>query len=598
MTAPPILFAAHGDRARSWADAVRRSRDLELLAAIDLSAGGIEGLDSALRARPDAAAMMWSAGPLESTSLAERLAEHEGPTLLHPAPARPPLGAGVQVTHGWLSLSGVAAIERLFASAGATKPEIVRLRARGVPEGPGLGLSPALYHALTLAHRFGQRVSVERAVLDDEQHLTLALEVDGVPWRVEVFAKKGPELQLVVRTSGGDFTWSADAVSESLERSSAEPRALPAASWAERCLRQITSPLPGADLADARAVSRTLDAVELALERRLPPTPFPRATPAPERAASAASAPELSGSFRISIPELSGSFRISVEALEADALTRLGLRGELPDAATHALAPPPSPAALPIEVIAYRLDLRPAATLTIDPQDEEKVRALLPGAIERREHEGARKIELFAARDAAAARRLAELSAEDAEGSASSLGAILGYPACCVQAFVAQIDHDESYDRYAIAARTSFGPGPWPALLDDTSLKVLPHQPCTYRCEGSREQARALHAVLAVEEPRLHAALTDYLGGPVLYFDHDHQLRFRGAVSEGGIAYDEVSMPFAGSAPFAQLAGAIAAGDRLVLSEGALTVFARDAPLFTLERTDPGLGLILPFAPA
>src|SRR5690606_36878015 len=124
------------------------------------------------------------------------------------------------------------------------------------------------------------------------------------------------------------------------------------------------------------------------------------------------------------------------------------------------------------------------------------------------------------------------------------------------------------------------------------------HRPCTYRCEGSREQARALFAVLAVEEPALHAALTGYLGGPVLYFDHDHQLRFRGAVSDGGIAYEQVAMPFAGSPPFAQLAGAIAAGDRLVLTEGALTVFARDATLFRLERTDPGLGLILPFAPA
>jgi hypothetical protein len=274
---------------------------------------------------------------------------------------------------------------------------------------------------------------------------------------------------------------------------------------------------------------------------------------------------------------------------------------KLPDVAEPAPAPPPSSAGLPIDVIAYRLELRPAATLTIDPQDEEKVRALLPGVIERREHDraGARKIELFAAHDAAAARRLAELSAADASSdAASSLGAILGYPACCVQAFVAQIDHDESYDRYSIAARTSFGPGPWPALLDDTSLKVLPHDPCTYRCERSREQAGALLAVLAVEEPRLHAALHDYLGGPVLYFDHDHQLRFHGAVSEGGIVYERVAMPFAGSPPFAQLAGAIASGDRLVLSEGALTVFAGAAPLFALERTDPGLGLILPFAPA
>lgn len=581
---PPLLFAAHGDRARSWADAIRRARGVELLAAIDLAAGGIEGLEAALRARPDAAAVVWSRGPLEASALAERLVEHAGPALLHPAPARPPLGTGVQVTHGWLSLSGVGAIERLFAERRA---EMVRLRARGVPEAAGAGLGPALYQAATLAHRFGRRVTVERAVLEDEQHLTLALDVDSVPWRVDVAATKGPELHLVVRTAAGDFTWRADAISESLERTGAEPRALPAASWAERCVRQIASPVLGADLADARAVRGLLDAVELALERRLPPSPLPALAIPSERAPSTA-------------------------APETGALARLGLCGELPDAEALAPTPPPAPSALPIDAIAYRHALRPAVTLTVDPQDEERVRALLPGAIERRTastrsddpHTGAPKIELFVARDTATAKRLAELASTEAAASqaaevASSLGAILGYPACCVQAFVAQIDHpNETYARYAIAARTAYGPGPWPALLDDTSLSILPHRPCTYRCERSREQTRSLLEVLAVEDRALHGALVGYLGGPVLYFDHAHQLRFDGAVSEGGIVYDQASIPWRGSEPFSHLAGAIAAGDRLVLSEGALTVLAEDEPLFTLERTDPGLGLILPFAPA
>src|SRR5690606_27486266 len=122
---------------------------LSLMAAIDLSAGGIEGLEEALEARPDAAVAVWASGPIEATRLAERLVERPGPALLHPPPARPPLGAGVQIAHGWLTLSGVQAIERLFASP----VEMVRVRVRGVPEGPGTGLAPALYHAATLAHR-------------------------------------------------------------------------------------------------------------------------------------------------------------------------------------------------------------------------------------------------------------------------------------------------------------------------------------------------------------------------------------------------------------------------------------------------------------
>ncbi len=594
MPVPPLLFAAHGDRARSWADVVRRSRELTLFAAIDLAAGGIEGLQEALDARPDAAVAVWTKGPLEATRFAERLTEHAGPSVLHPAPQHPPLGGGVQITHGWLTLSGIAAIERLFASS--SRPESVRLRVRGVPEGPGTGLVPALYQALTIAHRLGRRIEVTRALLDDEQHLAIGLDVDGVPWRVEVAARKGPEMHLAVRTATGDYVWSADAVSESLERSSAEPRAMPAVPWAERCLRQLASPVEGADLADARATRALVDAVELALERRLPPTPF-----AHELTVAALPVPEVSGSFRVpSMHEL--------DALEADALARIGLSGEGPDAPALVPTLPPS-TPLPLEALAYRLELRPAVMLEVQPHEADRVAALLPGTVVRRERRVPAPpsvsfgeptehvvVDLFAARDEEIAERLAALSIEDPVEAASSIGGLLGYPACCVQAFVAQGEAwDESESRYAIAARTSFGPGAWPALLDDTSLELLPHFPCTYRCERSREQAEALVAALATEDPALREAIVRYLGGPVLYFDRDHQIRFRGAVSEGGIAYRGVSMPWRGSLPFGRLAATMARGDRLVLGEGALTIFAGEQPILSIERTDPGLGVILPF---
>lgn len=600
VTVPPLLFAAHGDRGQRWADVIRRSRGLSLKAAIDLSAGGVEGLEEALAAWPDAAVAVWAAGPLEATRLAERLVEHEGPSVLHPAPARPPIGTGIQITHGWLTLSGIAAIERLFASSGV---EVVRLRVRGLPEGPGTGLAPALYHAATVAHRVGRRISIERAVLEDEHHAAISLDVDGVPWRVEAFAKKGPELHLVVRTSAGDYTWSADAVSESLERSGAEPRAVPAVPWAERCVKQVTTPAKGADLADARAVRAFLDAVEVALERRLPPTPVPV-----EVAAVSHGPPDLSGSLRV---ELSGSFRVPAALAPpgAGALARIGLAGEVPDAPRVAVVAPPRPE-LPLEALAYRLELRPALLVTVEPHDEERVRARLPGTVERRERTeeaptGPRwtdepgpartLVDLYAAQDPKTAAKLAELHAS---GEApSTLGALLGYPACCVQAFVAQIDHgDESYERYAIAARTSFGPGPWPAVLDDTSFDLLPHYACTYRCESSRAQAAQLLDALRTEHAALHAEITAYLRGPVLYFDHDHQLRFEGSVTEGGIAYRSVSLPWSSSRELEQLAAAVALGDRLVLGEGALTVLRGEARLFTLERADPGLGMILPFA--
>lgn len=582
---------------------IRRSHGLELRAAIDLAAGGLEGLAAALTAWPDAAVAVWAAGPIEATRLAERLLAHSRASVLHPPPAHAPEdGRNVRIAHGWTTLAGVSAIDRLFSGARVVG---VRMRVRGLPEGPAIGLEPVLYHAATVVQRFGREVRVERAVLEDEQQLSLALDVDGVSWRVELGARKGPELQLAVQTDAGVYAWSADAVSETLERPGAEPRAQPQVPWAERCLRQLATPVRGTGLADAWAARALIDAVEQTLERRLPPI-SPRSIE-PVR-------PPPSASLRPPPPEVSGMFRApaphELTMRRKSGLERVGLMGDVPAAAPLAPRAPPA-GALPFEAIAYRLELRPAVFLTTDLESEARVKKSLPGVIERRERfvsveagdrwdddrtKGEPRVELFAARDAATARRLAELQGADPTEAAQVIGGLLGYPACCVQAFAAQADRsDNSYNRYAIAARTAWGPGPWPPRLDDTSLKLLPHFACSYRCEGSRAQADALMAALEQEDAALASEVAAYLGGPVLYFDHDHQLRFDGAVSEGGVAYRSLAIPWSASDAFSTLAGAIARGDRMVFSDSELIVYGGDARLFALDRTDPGLGILLPF---
>ncbi len=566
---PPLLFAAHLDRAEPWAEVIRRSRQIELLASIDLAASGVEGIEEALDGWPDAAVAVWAEGPREATRIAERLLEHPGPTLLHPAPRRPPLGDGIELTHGWLTLSGVGALERLFGSRGV---ESVRLRLRGVPDGAADGLTDVLYHAATLALRFGHDVHVERAVLESEQTLTLTLTVDGAPWRVEL-ESVGHGLELTVRTGEGDYGWSADAVSEVLRRPRGEPRAVPIVPWPERAIRQLMAPARGTDLHAARDARALIDAVERSLERRLPPD------------------------------------RFSVGST-ADGLAPLGLSGILPPAAPLAPTPPPE---LPLlEALAYQLDLKPAVFLTVAPQDEARIAAGLPGHVARRERRvqvdagdrwtdardrGEPRVELYAARDPRALERLVALQTERPTDAATELGALLGYPACCVQSFARQADRaDNSFNRVATAVRTSVG-GPWPVLLDDTALKLLPHFPCTYRCERSVQQARDLLAALEDEHPALADAIDAYLGGPVLYFDHDHQLRFHGASTDAqSVRFDAVSIPWSPSEPFAALAGAIARGDRLTLTDGALVVTRGEERVVELRRTDPGLGTLMPFA--
>lgn len=567
---PPLVFAAHPDLADSWAEVIRRSRQIELRASLDLTASGVEGIEQALEGWPDDAVAVWAKGPREATRVAERLLEHPGPTLLHPAPSRPPLGSGIQLTHGWLTLSGVGALERLFSSRAV---ESVKLTVQGTPEGPSGSLADVVYHAATVVGRFGRDVRVDRAVLANESQLALTLTVDGAPWRIEL-EPHGSELELVVRTAEGHYTWAADRVGEMLRRPRAEPRTLPVVPWAERCVRQLATPAVGADLPAARAARALVDAIELALERRLPPDRF-------------------------------------VVGGTDDGLGPLGLGGVLPSAVPLAPTPPPR-TELPLEAIAYQLDLKPAVFLTVEPQDEARITEALPGHVKRVERRvsvgagdrwsddrqrGEPRVELYAARDPGTAARLVELQTSAPSDAAGELGALLGYPACCVQAFAAQADRsDNSYNRVATAVRTSIG-GPWPVLLDDTAFKLLAHFPCTYRCERSMVQAKDLLKALADEHPRLRDAIDDYLGGPVLYFDHDHQLRFRGACTDAlSVRYRAVSIPWSPSEPFALLAGAVARGDRLSLTDGALTVYSGDERLFALPRTDPGLGVLMPFA--
>ncbi len=569
MALPPLLLAADLDQARDWTSVIRRSHTIELLASLDLPTNGVEGLEEALDARPTAAVAVWAAGEREATRVAERLVAHGGPCLLHPPPIHPPLGTGVQVAHGWLTLSGVGALERLFRSRSV---ESVRLTVRGVPEGPTNGIGPALYHAATLVSRLGREIEITGAVLRREDELALDAKVDGIPWAVEVHCH-GSELRLIARTAEGDYAWTADGVSETLQRPRAEARAIPATPWAERCVRQLESPVRGADLKDARHARDLMDEVELVLERRLPPS------------------------------------RFEIGSTEHN-LAALGLAGELPDAAPLAPRSPPS-SGLPLEALAYALDLKPAVFLTVAPQHEAMVREALPGHVERAERRvdvrssdrwiddrsaGEPRVELYAARDAETVRRLRQLQTTAPSDALTQIGAILGYPACCVQAFAAIGDRsDNSYNRVAAAARTSVG-GAWPAVLDDTALKLLPHFVCTYRCERSVEQSRQLLDALSDEHPELRAEIDAYLAGPVLYFDHDHQLHFRGRVSGPAVSYSAVSIPWSSSEPFAKLGGVIAQGDRLVLSEDRLTVHAGSAELLVLRRVDPHLGILMPFS--
>lgn len=143
-----------------------------------------------------------------------------------------------------------------------------------------------------------------------------------------------------------------------------------------------------------------------------------------------------------------------------------------------------------------------------------------------------------------------------------ALGRLLGYPECCVRAYLRWAPRPGRKDRdlvRAIAARTPRAAEPLPFLLNDlftfasTPLRaqkgedrlyarlarenqgegtlergVVSWHPCSYRCAPSLRSARAVFALMARFFPADARALRALLARPVLYLD-----RFAFAALEG-----------------------------------------------------------------
>src|SRR5262249_867801 len=152
------------------------------------------------------------------------------------------------------------------------------------------------------------------------------------------------------------------------------------------------------------------------------------------------------------------------------------------------------------------------------------------------------------------------------------LGALAGYPSCCVDAFAAQDDRaNNTRNRYFTSARTLPPDGPakgtWPWELNNLFVMVVPFFPCTYRCPPPLEWAQVPLEGLAQAHAAFARDLRAALARPVLYFDDDSQIAFDGEWDGQGIVYREVVLPRAAAEPLVALATAIGAGDRLSLDD-------------------------------
>lgn len=349
-----------------------------------------------------------------------------------------------------------------------------------------------------------------------------------------------------------------------------------------------------------------------------PPQPSPPRRPAPALAPPPAD-------DRDAWRAVAGSARAA--RTPAEALRAAGF--EAPDdlpADPPALPADPLRVEVPrLELLAYEHGLKPALYLTLPRAEADAVAARFAG------HHVARvdyvlahdavtdvrgrapaapgegtHVDLFLARDPAPVER-ARAIYESPRGPSEHLaemGAMLGYPPCCVAAFEALPDRSNNTAiRYAAVARTLREGLAFDPRLNNLFAHVLPSFPCSYGCPRAAAQAEAVLDLFARAEPAAAARLRAALARPALYVDHARLVVLEGARRDGDVV--RYAGAVGGASPtddravregFERAMGAaLARGDGLRVTAGALEVLRGAARVAWLPRRAPALGLLVPF---
>lgn len=545
-----------GERARAWRAVLAQSSEHR---AVDWEGS----LEAALAGHPTALVAA-DCEPRAASRVADLLAQHERRGLVTPPLFTPPERAGhVLLAHGWVSLPA----ERWLAKLG-DRFERAAITVRGLPDAAEGDLDQVLWQALAWVRRVFPTALLRDATLESDGEAVLELEGPVAITLSASCAGQSFDAVLAGPTIVARASWRPHEETHVVFEPDAPrppPRVLRVAPPAERDLAMLLGrgPVTGDDVSVARAIAADLASIAL---------------PPPTR-----------------------SFRVAAARAAPDAeLAAVGLAGELPEAPAAGELSATVPRE-PFEVLAFRAGHKPVVLLTVSETELDSAKGWLAGAhVEIRErgfdvgaHDvwragSERRFELFASREPELAHRAAELHA-DPSASCAEMGELLGYPRCCVAAFCRQRERgDNTYNRHAAAARTRT-PGPWPWELNDTWLKLVPFFPCSYTCAAA---LRAAHSVAALLPPGLEQLLAQ----PTLYLAHDNAIAlFGSADADGTVRYREVRVTPGAAADVRALAAALGAADTLKLNTWALTALNGARELFSMRRTDPGLGVLMPF---
>jgi hypothetical protein len=195
------------------------------------------------------------------------------------------------------------------------------------------------------------------------------------------------------------------------------------------------------------------------------------------------------------------------------------------------------------EWIAFVAGLKPAIRRTVDPVDLARVEAQLraPGVVVLRAREtallgGREQAVLYVARsrEHAETLRAAEEGvlpgrgvAVDARERHATIGRLLGFPACCVEAFLGRLDRGVdrleasgpgglAEDYVAVrSAWVSTADARINPLLMSMRAQLVSFYPCRYDCPVAVGLAEGVRAALAAQQPNTAASLMGLLSRPV-----------------------------------------------------------------------------------
>jgi len=167
------------------------------------------------------------------------------------------------------------------------------------------------------------------------------------------------------------------------------------------------------------------------------------------------------------------------------------------------------------------------------------------------------------------------------------MGALMGYPACCVRAFAAQADRGDNLQNERLTLRRAPAATLHPLLNRLAHVRLVSHHPCAADCAASVAVAEAVLGRLAAISPEAAEGVRAGLAEAVLCLDYERRVRLRGGF-EGDV------FVVSGAAPVGRASGrwhgqGFDLGDlaRLRLSPRGVSADLRDGRHVEIEASGP-----------